>query len=78
MDRSIRNVTLNDIPLFLHDHPTVRMVIANGTTAGRYLGKFRYGLAVPVSVHTLPSTSPANARILLLKNYVPGRLCSRR
>ena len=38
---AIRNATPNDIPLFLDDHPTVRMVIANGATAGRYLGKFR-------------------------------------
>jgi len=62
MDHAIRNVTLNDIPLFLHDHPSVRMVIANGATAGRYLEKFRPEWPSRVSVHTLPSTSPANAR----------------
>jgi TDG/mug DNA glycosylase family protein len=62
MDHAIRNVTLNDIPLFLHDHPAVRMVIANGSTAGRYLGKFRSEWPSRVSVHILPSTSPANAR----------------
>ena len=62
MDHAIRNVTPNDIPLFLHDHPMVRMVIANGTTAGRYLGKFSQDWPSLVSVYTLPSTSPANAR----------------
>ncbi len=63
MDSSIRNVVLNNIPLFIHDHPTVRMVIANGTTAGMYLGKFGIDWPSRVRVHILPSTSPANARI---------------
>jgi TDG/mug DNA glycosylase family protein len=65
MDHAIRNVTLNDIPQFLDDHSTVGMVIANGTTAGRQLGKFRPEWPSRVSVHTLPSTSPANARTII-------------
>ncbi len=63
MDHAIRNVTPNDIPLFLHNHPTVSVVVANGSTAGKYLGKFRSEWPSQVRVHTLPSTSPANARI---------------
>lgn len=63
MDHAIRNVTPNDILLFLHNHPTVRVVVANGSTAGKYLGKFRSEWPSRVRVHTLPSTSPANARI---------------
>jgi double-stranded uracil-DNA glycosylase len=63
MDHAIRNVTPNDIPRFLHDHPAVSVVIANGSTAARYLGKFRPGWPSLVNVYTLPSTSPANARI---------------
>ncbi len=62
MDNAIRNVTLNDIPLFLDDNPTVRMVIANGATAGRYLGKFWRVWRYQANIHILPSTSPANAR----------------
>ncbi|MEI7433889.1 MAG: DNA-deoxyinosine glycosylase [Methanomicrobiales archaeon] len=62
MDHAIRNVTPNDIPLFLHHHPSVRLVIANGSTAGLHLGKFRPEWPSQVHVHTLPSTSPANAR----------------
>lgn len=62
MDNAIRNAIPNDIPLFLHHHPTIRVVIANGTTAGRYLGKFSAEFHSDVRVHTLPSTSPANAR----------------
>ncbi len=62
MDTAIRNATLNDIPLFLDDNPTVRMVIANGATAGRYLGKFRQVWRSQADIHILPSTSPANAR----------------
>ena len=63
MDHAIRNATPNDIPRFLNDHPAVRMVIANGTTAGRYLEQFRPEWPSRVSLHILPSTSPANARI---------------
>lgn len=63
MDRSIRNVVLNNIPLFIQDHPTVRMIIANGKTAGRYLGKFGMEWPSLVKVHILPSTSPANAAV---------------
>jgi hypoxanthine-DNA glycosylase len=62
MDSAIRNATSNDIPLFLHDHPTVRIVIANGTTSGKYLRQFRPRWPSRVSLHVLPSTSPANAR----------------
>ncbi len=62
MDHAIRNAIPNDIPLFLHDHPMVHMVIANGITAGRYLEQFRSQWPSRVSLHILPSTSPANAR----------------
>jgi double-stranded uracil-DNA glycosylase len=67
MDNSIRHATLNDIPLFLKAHPSVRIVIANGTTAGRYLKQFRSGWPSGVTFHTLPSTSPANARARFLE-----------
>jgi len=62
MDNAIRNATENDIPLFLDANPAVNMVIANGTTAGRYLGKFRQDWRSQANVLILPSTSPANAR----------------
>jgi len=62
MDHAIRNATPNNIPQFLRDHPSVRMVIANGSTAGRYLEQFRPEWPSTVSLHILPSTSPANAR----------------
>jgi len=62
MDRDIRNVTPNNIPLFLHDHPGISLVIANGTTAGKYLKKFGQEYPCRIRVLTLPSTSPANAR----------------
>ena len=43
-------------------NPAVQMVIANGATAGRYLGKFRQDWRSQANVLILPSTSPANAR----------------
>lgn len=63
MDQDIRAATLNNIPLFLEEHSSIRLVVANGTTAGRYLDKFRPAWPPGVRISTLPSTSPANARI---------------
>jgi double-stranded uracil-DNA glycosylase len=62
MDNTIRNVTLNNIPLFIQDHPTIRIVLANGVTAGRYLKKIGDFASPCISIRILPSTSPANAR----------------
>ncbi|MEI6839759.1 MAG: DNA-deoxyinosine glycosylase [Methanomicrobiales archaeon] len=62
MDHAIRNVTPNNIPHFLNHHTTVRVVIANGSTAGRYIRKFGMEWPSGVGVYILPSTSPANAR----------------
>ena len=75
MDHAIRNATPNDIPLFLNDHPAVRMVIANGTTAGRYLGKFRPEWPSRVSFISCPRRARPMPGPPLLKNYARGKLC---
>jgi TDG/mug DNA glycosylase family protein len=60
-DAEIRDPVLNDIPGFLKRHPTIRIIACNGTTARRYFGQMK---CIPVaSIHTLPSTSPANATV---------------
>ncbi|ACL17173.1 conserved hypothetical protein [Methanosphaerula palustris E1-9c] len=64
MDSTIYEPALNDIRGFLTTHPTIRLVAANGRTAERFL-KRSLGKAGPpagVTVISLPSTSPANAR----------------
>lgn len=64
MDSTIQEPALNDIRGFLRAHPTIRLVVANGRTAERFL-KRSLGTAGPprgVTVISLPSTSPANAR----------------
>ena len=60
-DSRIRNPVPNDIPGFIRDYPSIRLVALNGSTAGRFYHRLAEvpGLA---SV-TLPSTSPAHAAI---------------
>lgn len=57
-DATIRDTVPNDIPGFLKSHPSVRSILLNGTTAGRFFARD----ACPVPAVVLPSTSPANAR----------------
>ena len=61
-DTRIRNPLPNDIRGFVQAHPTLRLVALNGSTAGRYYVRFNDIPGVPSVV--LPSTSPANARLL--------------
>ncbi|WP_342676564.1 DNA-deoxyinosine glycosylase [Methanofollis sp. UBA420] len=64
-DASIRDARANDIPGFLRDHPTVRTVVLNGRTAEQWLRRVHPEVwATPgIVVLSLPSTSPANARL---------------
>jgi double-stranded uracil-DNA glycosylase len=60
-DSRIRHPVPNDIAGFVRDHPTIRLVALNGSTAGRLYQRIAHVPDLP-SV-TLPSTSPANARV---------------
>ncbi|WP_067051744.1 DNA-deoxyinosine glycosylase [Methanofollis ethanolicus] len=64
-DASIRDARANDIPGFLRDHPTVRTVVLNGRAAEQWLRRVHPEVwAMPgIVVLSLPSTSPANARL---------------
>jgi TDG/mug DNA glycosylase family protein len=67
-DAAIRDPVANDIPGFLRTHPSIRLVILNGSTAGRlFHSEFRSGIRPELRVISLPSTSPANARFTLPK-----------
>ena len=65
VDLRIRDPVYNDLPRFLTAHPTVRLVVLNGTAAGRFWHTATGSSPLPVwtSDLILPSTSPANARI---------------
>ena len=60
-DSRIRHPAPNDITGFARTHPTLRLVVLNGSTAGRLYHKLAEVPGLP-SV-TLPSTSPANAGV---------------
>jgi TDG/mug DNA glycosylase family protein len=65
-DAAIREPVVNDIPEFLRVHPSIRVVVLNGRTAGRLFHRhIRAGIRPEITVMTLPSTSPANARFNL-------------
>jgi len=62
-DNEIRVPLFNDISGFLTAHPTVRLIVLNGATAGRYF--HRMNMPSSIKNHILPSTSPANTRYTL-------------
>ena len=62
-DDEIREPVFNDISGFLTVHPTLRLIVLNGTTAGRYF--HRMNVTPAIKNHILPSTSPANTRYTL-------------
>jgi len=66
-DLRIRDPVYNDLPGFLSAHPTIRLVVLNGTAAGRFwhdaTSSSPHSAQIPVLL--LPSTSPANARLSL-------------
>ena len=62
-DMAIKDPVMNDIPGFLRAHPSIYLIVLNGGTAGRLFRRtIRKGIRPNVTVITLPSTSPANAR----------------
>jgi TDG/mug DNA glycosylase family protein len=65
MDTAIQEPVLNDIPAFIDKNPGLRLIALNGTTARRYFDRLR--IRGPADVITLPSTSPAHARLTILE-----------
>lgn len=58
-DSRIRDAVPNDIAGFCRDHPGIRLVALNGSTAGRLYHRFADLPGLPSVI--LPSTSPAHA-----------------
>jgi TDG/mug DNA glycosylase family protein len=62
-DIRIREPVFNDLAGFFLSHPTLRLVVLNGSAAGRYYHQL--AISTPVPAVILPSTSPANTRFTL-------------
>jgi len=62
-DIRIREPVFNDLAGFLVSHPTLRLVVLNGSAAGRYYHQLTISTPVPAVI--LPSTSTANTRVNL-------------
>ncbi len=62
-DARIRSPVFNDLRGFFGSCPSLRLIVLNGSTAGRYFSMMK--MTVPVPVVVLPSTSPANTRLSL-------------
>ena len=60
-DNRIRHPVPNDIVDFVREHPTIRLVALNGSTAGHLY--HRFARVKSLSFVILPSSSPANARV---------------
>lgn len=71
-DEEIRKPVFNDISGFLTTHPTVSLIVLNGTAAGRYYR--RMNLPPAIEYHILPSTSPANTRYTLAEKVEAWRI----
>lgn len=62
-DARISHPHFNDIAGFAASHPTLRLVVLNGSTAARFYTKM--GEIPKIPFLALPSTSPANTRYTL-------------
>ncbi len=62
-DERIKEPVFNDIAVFLAAHPTVQLMVLNGTATGRYYNQIK--LPSDIESIVLPSTSPANTRYTL-------------
>lgn len=61
LDSDIQNITVNDIPGFLKQHPSITSIYLNGGKAEQVLKKYFSTELTDVEVVKLYSTSPANA-----------------
>ena len=62
-DNRIRDPVFNDLAGFQNSHPALRLIVLNGSTAGRYYHQMARSSSLPAII--LPSTSTANARVTL-------------
>lgn len=63
-DSSIRHVVVNDIQAILN-HSDIQTILFNGNTAANVFYRYHKEALPDISLVTLPSTSPANAKYTL-------------
>jgi double-stranded uracil-DNA glycosylase len=63
LDSAIRHAALNDFESLRQRCPLLKLVAHNGSESAKHAHKLRALLGESVQVVTLPSTSPANARM---------------
>ena len=76
LDSDIRGAVPNDITGLLRKYPGIKAVFANGRTAEKTLKK-HFENRLTVSIHYLPSSSPANAGIGFSGKLKAWRLVSK-
>jgi TDG/mug DNA glycosylase family protein len=59
-DSAIKGETPNDIAAFIKRYASIKHIYFNGRQAEKYFKKY-FGNSIKLPLHTLPSTSPANA-----------------
>jgi len=62
LDSAISEETPNDIPSFVQKHPGIKAIAFNGKASARLFAKY-FGSIQGIELYSMPSTSPANARI---------------
>ncbi len=73
-DSRIQKPVLNNIPALIQKNPGLRLVALNGTTARKYFEQIAMSSS---DVVTLPSTSPAHARMTIKEKTDKWRvICS--
>lgn len=60
LDSAIEQEVPNDFNAFLEEHPNIEHIFFNGQKAAHYFKKY-VTVSEKYQLHTLPSTSPANA-----------------
>ncbi len=62
LDSAIKNEVPNDFEAFFNAHPHIKVILFNGKKAAHFFKKY-VGEVHDIKLITLPSTSPANARM---------------
>lgn len=63
LDSDIKEEYPNDIAEMLKKHPSIEQILLNGKKSEAFFKKYQSALLPKINVRTMPSTSPANARL---------------
>lgn len=63
LDSDIKEEHPNNIAEIIEKHPSIELILLNGQKSETFFKKYQSALLSKVNVRTMPSTSPANARL---------------